>query len=255
VRLRCGAGGIRALDPLVPQLGFSRAICPISAATLASMHGRPPLGGWVHRQRTSRRCQRSSVPGALRTVADFLAIDEDLNAVAAEACPPLKEEPAAGLAGRITALPAAEKDKLLTMVADGEGPQAQALLLRRFRGGAPDQSEPAQPARTAAQLRAAAGARRSGRGESEARARRAEEERAATAKAAAYNERLDHLAARAEAAWREAESLIETKKPRDYTLRSRCCATCPLRPAAMATTTRSPSASCNWSPGTSANHR
>ena len=33
-----------------------------------------------------------------------------------------------------------------------------------------------------------------------------------------YNERLDHLAARAEAAWREAENLIETKKPRDYDL-------------------------------------
>ncbi len=32
------------------------------------------------------------------------------------------------------ALPAAEKDTLLTMVADGEGAQVQALLLRRFRG-------------------------------------------------------------------------------------------------------------------------
>jgi hypothetical protein len=82
--------------------------------------------------------------GALRAVADFLEIDKDLIAVAAEASPPLKEEPAAGLADWITALPAAEMDKLLTMVADGEGPQVQALLLRRFRGRAPDQNEPAQ---------------------------------------------------------------------------------------------------------------
>ena len=132
--------------------------------------------------------------------------------------PPLKEEPAAGLADWIATLPAAEKDKLLTMVADGEGPQVQALLLRRFRGSAPDQNEPAQPARTAARLWTAAGARRTVREESEARARRAEEERAATAKATAYNERLDHLAARAEASWREAENLVETKKPRDYDL-------------------------------------
>jgi hypothetical protein len=111
----------------------------------------------------------ANLSGALRAVADFLEIDEDLIAVAAEASPPLKEEPA-------------------------------------------------QPARTAAQLWTEAGARRTVREESEARARRAEEERAATAKAAAYNERLDHLAAGAEAAWREAENLIETKKPRDYDL-------------------------------------
>jgi hypothetical protein len=161
----------------------------------------------------------TDLSGALRAVADFLEIDEDLIAVAAEASPPLKEEePAAGLADWIAALPTAEKDKLLTMVADGEGPQVQAVLRRRFRGSVSGQSEPAQPVRTVAQLWAAAGARRTIREESEARARQAEEERAATAKAAADNQRLDHLAARAEAAWREAEDLIGTKKPRDYDL-------------------------------------
>lgn len=160
----------------------------------------------------------ADLSGALRAIADFLEIDEDLIAVAAEASPALNEEPAAGLADWITTLPAAEKDKLLTMVVDGEGPQVQALLLRRFRGSVPGQHEPAQPARTAAQLWAAAGERRTVREESEARARRAEEERAAVAEAAAYNERLDHLAARAEAVWQEAENLIETKKPRDYDL-------------------------------------
>jgi hypothetical protein len=134
----------------------------------------------------------ADLSGALRAIAGFLEIDEDLIAVAAEASPPLKEEPAAGLADWIATLPAAEKDKLLAMVADGQGPQVQALLLRRFRGSAPDQNEPARPARTAAQLWTAAGARRTVREESEARARRAVEERAATAKAATYNERLDH---------------------------------------------------------------
>jgi hypothetical protein len=160
----------------------------------------------------------ADLSGALRAIADFLEIDEDLISAAAEASPALKEEPTAGLADWITTLLAAEKDKLLTMVADGEGSQVQALLLRRFRGSVPGQNEPAQPARTAAQLWAAAGARRTVREESEARARRAEEERAAAAEAAAYNERLDLLAARAEAAWQEAENLIETKKPRDYDL-------------------------------------
>ena len=158
----------------------------------------------------------AGLSGALRAIAEFLDIDEDLIAVAAEASPPLKEEPAAGLADWIATLPSAEKDKLLTMVADAEGPQVRALLLRRFRADSPSQNAPARSARTAAQLWAAAGARKTVREEAEAQARRAEAERGAAAKAAAYNKRLDQLAARTEAAWQEIEDLIETKKPRDY---------------------------------------
>ena len=71
---------------------------------------------------------------SLRAIADFLEIGRDLMAVAAEASPPLEDPANDGLAEWITALPAAEKDTLLTMVADGEGAQVQALLLRRFRG-------------------------------------------------------------------------------------------------------------------------
>jgi hypothetical protein len=160
----------------------------------------------------------ADLSGALRAIADFLEIDEDLIAVAAEASPPLNEGPVTGLADWIVTLPAAEKDKLLTMVVDGEGAQVQALLPRRFRGSVPGQNEPARPARTAADLWVAAGARKAVREEAEARASRAEEERAAAAKAAAYDKRLDQLAARAEAVWQEAENLVETKKPRDYDL-------------------------------------
>jgi hypothetical protein len=83
---------------------------------------------------------------SLRAIADFLEIDKDLMAVAAETSPPLEEPANDGLAEWITALRAAAKDTLLTMVAHGEGAQAQALLLRRFRGSntgttvVPDQS-------------------------------------------------------------------------------------------------------------------
>jgi hypothetical protein len=156
--------------------------------------------------------------GALQAVVDFLEIDEDLIAVAAEASPALTDEPATGLADWIATLPAAEKDKLLSMVADGEGAQVQALLLRRFQGGSLSRNAPGQPARTAAQLWAAAGAHKTAREEAKAQARRAEEERLAAAKAAAYSKRLDHLATRAEAAWQEVTDLIETKKPREYDL-------------------------------------
>ena len=158
----------------------------------------------------------ADLSAALRAIVDFLEIDEDLIAVAAEASPVLKDEPAAGLADWIATLDAAEKDKLLMMVADGEGPQVQALLLRRFRDGPGIQNAPVQTARTAAQLWAAAGTRKTVRKEAEAQARKAEAERVAAAKAVACNKRLDQLATRAEAAWHEVADLIETKKPRDY---------------------------------------
>jgi hypothetical protein len=86
----------------------------------------------------------ADLSAGLRAVADFLEIDEDLIAVAAEASPPLKEEPAAGLADWIAALHSAEKDKLFAMVADGEGAQVQALLRRRFRS-ASGEDTPARP--------------------------------------------------------------------------------------------------------------
>jgi hypothetical protein len=155
---------------------------------------------------------------ALAAIADFLDIDEDLIRAASEASPSLTAEPAAGLADWIAALPATEKDKLLTMVADGEGAQVQALLLRRFRGRPQPRNAPGAPARTAAQLRAAAAARKTARQEARARTRRAEEERLAAARAAAYGKRLDQLAARPEAAWQKVTELIETKKPREYDL-------------------------------------
>ena len=98
--------------------------------------------------------------GALQAIVDFLKIDEDLIAVAAEASPALTEEPTSGLADWIATLPTTEKDKLLTMVADGEGAQVQALLRRRFRGETISPEASSEPARTAAQLWLAAGERK-----------------------------------------------------------------------------------------------
>jgi hypothetical protein len=158
----------------------------------------------------------ASLSGSLQAIVDFLEIDQDLIAVAAEASPAPTDEPVDGLADWIAALPTADKDKFLTMVADGDGPQVQALLLRLFRGSPTTQNAADPAARTAAQLWTAAGARKTIREEAEAQARRAEQERRAAAKAAAYGKRLDHLASKTEAAWQEAADLIETKKPSDY---------------------------------------
>jgi hypothetical protein len=158
----------------------------------------------------------ADLSGSLRAIADFLEIDQDLIAVAAQASPVLEEQSLAGLDSWITTLPATEKDQFLTKVANGDGMQVRTHLLQRFRSSLPGPAEPGPPTRTAAELWAAAETQKTLREEAEAKARRAEAERAAAAKAAAYDKRLDHLAPRKEDAWQQAINLIETKKPRDY---------------------------------------
>ena len=156
-----------------------------------------------------------SLNGALRAVADFLDIDQDLLAVAAQASPDAREADRSGLAEWIASLPAEEKDALLARVASGDGIAVQALLarrVRRARGG----SEPASSARTAAQLWKAAGERKAAREKAEEELRREQQAREAAARAAAYARRLDELAARQDEAWERAITLIATKNPRDY---------------------------------------
>jgi hypothetical protein len=151
----------------------------------------------------------------LRAVADFLDVDQDLLAVAAQASPDAREDHDDGLAAWISSLKAQEKDTLLVRVAAGEGAAVQALLARRFRrarGG----NEAAVPARTAAELWKAAGDRKAAREKAEEERRRERQARDAAAKAATYARHLDELATRQEAAWKRADALIETKNPRDY---------------------------------------
>ncbi|HUY50385.1 MAG TPA: hypothetical protein VMV92_32545 [Streptosporangiaceae bacterium] len=152
----------------------------------------------------------------LRAIADFLEIDKDLIAVAAETSPPLEEPTNDGLAEWITALPAAEKDTLLTMVTDGEGAQVQALLLRRFRGSNTSTTRRSGSVRTATGLRAAAERRAAERQKAQEQRRREEQARKAAARAAAYAKRLNELAAEGEAPWKQVDEMIATKKTSEY---------------------------------------
>ena len=152
---------------------------------------------------------------SLRAVADFLDIDEDLLAVAAEASPDAREDDHDGLTEWIASLPTEEKDKLLARVVSGEGAAVQALLLRRFRGVAA-RNEPTVSTRTAAALWKAAGDRKAAREKAEEKRRREQQAREAAAKAAKYARHLDELAPREKAAWERAGALIEMKNPRDY---------------------------------------
>jgi hypothetical protein len=123
------------------------------------------------------------VPSGLRTLtapqralADFLRLDDDLLAVAAEASAPrgaVTTDPER-LAAWVTKLPVVEKDRLLLRVAQDQAATVHLELLRQFR----DDTAPAvadQPRRAVADLLDAAARIRAERQRREA-ARRAEEQ-------------------------------------------------------------------------------
>jgi hypothetical protein len=154
---------------------------------------------------------------SLASVAEFLKIDDDLIGVAAKASGPLVPTNDAGIADWVTALPASEKDKLLTMVAEGEGTQVEALLVRRFRRESrPADAATASTGRTASELLAGAEARRSAREQAEARAREEARARRAAEQAAAYERHLEKLAERKEETWQQVERLTMFSKPKEY---------------------------------------
>jgi hypothetical protein len=139
-------------------------------------------------------------------------------AVAAQASPPREEPTNEGLAEWIAGLPAAEKDTLLTKVADGDGTEVKALLLRRFRGREADITARSSSARTASELLAAADQRGIEREKAAELRRREEQARKAAAKAAARAKRLDQLAAEGETPWKQVDEMIATKKTSEYDL-------------------------------------
>jgi hypothetical protein len=155
---------------------------------------------------------------SLKAVADFLEIDEDLLAVAAEA----------------SGAPCGTRCRWLGRMGrspsdGGEGHLAGDAGQWRRRAGA-GTAAAAVPrkhrrprwalglARTAAQLRSAAEDRAEARKKAEEQRRREEQARKAAAKAAAYAKRLDDLAAEGEAAWKRVDDMIATKKTSEYDL-------------------------------------
>lgn len=154
---------------------------------------------------------------SLASVAKFLKIDDDLIRVAAQASGPLVPVSDDGIADWVTALPASEKDKFLTMVAEGEGAQVEALLVRRFRRESrPTGAAATNAGRTASELLAGAEARRAARKAAEARAREEARARRAEEQAAAYERHLEKLAGRKDETWQQVEKLTMFSKPKEY---------------------------------------
>jgi hypothetical protein len=154
---------------------------------------------------------------SLASVAEFLKIDDDLIEVAAQASGPLVPVSDDGIADWVTALPTSEKDKFLTMVAEGEGAQVEALLVRRFRRESrPAGAATASAGRTTSELLAGAEARRAARKEAEARAREQARARRAAEQAAAYERHLEKMAGSKDETWQQVEKLTMFSKPKEY---------------------------------------
>jgi hypothetical protein len=205
--------------------GWMSSIIPVRA-DLASGDLRVLYLGWLlcaQVQELDEDALEPPVPAGLdrlsapiRAFADFLRIDDDLIAVAAERSSPAASNGSSRkeLEHWVGALPDAEKTDLLVRLGVGDEPHLRAELLRRFRSTRPEVAT-AKP-RTVSELLSAAERRTEER-------RRKEAERAAREKArrereeAVVRERyLDDLARREPATWKEVDLLIATKKPAAY---------------------------------------
>jgi hypothetical protein len=157
-----------------------------------------------------------SLSAPQRALADFLRLDDDLLAAAAEASRPAQpvQHNRKDLAAWIGALPAKRKDTLLLRVVEDDAARVRWELLRAFGGETIDQK--VETGRTVAQLLDTAATRRHAREQQES-ARRAEEQtRREQQRRQARELHLNRLAQDLEAAWDRVETSIGTKKPREY---------------------------------------
>ncbi len=158
-----------------------------------------------------------TLTAAQRALADFLRLDTDLLASAAEASLPIEDtaDDAGDLADWVTRLPVHEKDRLLRRVVQGEATRVRLEMLRHFRDEVA--TVPAAPARRkVSDLFDGAAHRRADRMRRLAAKRAEDEARRERARALARERRLDELARDQDAAWARVDALIATRKPADY---------------------------------------
>lgn len=157
------------------------------------------------------------ITGALEAFAQFFGIDLDLLAAAAERCgdAPIDVAPTADAVRRIVVdLPDEEKTDLLVRLAEGD-PHAASEVRARIRLRLKSALSIPAP-RTAENLRARARAISGERKRAEDARREAERRRMAENEERARRARLDALARRGEAVWREIETEIERRNSAGY---------------------------------------
>jgi len=157
----------------------------------------------------------------LSRLVDFLRMDRDLLAVAAEASPRNQTRPAQReeMAAWVAQLPAREKDELLVRLVAGEDAVLGAELRSRFNRRRADSSPvPEVPRRRVGELLAAAKAFRERRQREEARKAAEEKTRQEHLAAIARQKHLDALAGQEPELWTQVEELVATKLPKSYEL-------------------------------------
>ena len=159
-----------------------------------------------------------TLTAAQRALADFLRLDDDLLAIAAQTSPPLEDvaDDPGELAAWVTRLSVAEKNRLLGRVVQGDAARVRMELLRRFRGETAPTAFPVPPRRTVADLLDETARRRADR-ERWLAAQRAEDEAGREkARVLARERRLDELTCEEDAAWSRVDAMIATRKPAEY---------------------------------------
>jgi hypothetical protein len=156
--------------------------------------------------------------GSLQGLADFLRIDRDLLATAAEtstdrATPGIPRET---IADQIAKLPAAEKDDFLVRLVETEDPSLvwewQHRVLRNISDGRTGNPNP----RTVAELLTRAETIRRARQRAEAQRQAREEAQREREQAQRHAAHLDSLVGKEEDLWRKVEQLVATKQPKRY---------------------------------------
>jgi hypothetical protein len=150
----------------------------------------------------------------LQSLSQFLRLDEHLMTAAAEGSAAGLTEPS-GLQEWIAALPSGQKDALLLDIAQGRSLHVGMKLLRGFRSETGD-GEDVHAGRTVGALLERSEVLRDAHAAEQTR--RAERDRRQRDKAAAVAraKRLDDLAKRQAAAWKDVEKLVSSKKPKAY---------------------------------------
>ena len=212
----------------IEEYGDGRLASIISArADLAAGDLRPLYLAWLHSVGAGELDDDEVEPpvppnlailnAPLRSLVDFICLDEDLLAVAAQDSARVDHTAptSAQLASWVRNLPAKEKDALILRVLDGEDAHLRTELLRRVRGQSA--AHPlARIGRTVGELLDAAQRNREDREQrtaDELARQRVRREREA---AASRDRHLDALAREGEQAWQRVTALIDTKKIREY---------------------------------------
>ena len=155
---------------------------------------------------------------ALDCLADFLGIDADLIAAAAERSPDEQVSTSSRkeIDEWVRALPSAEKDAIVLRLIDGDDPHLPAEVRQRaiFEIGGRRSDE--RPGRTAGEILARAEIIAAERKKKEAERRAREKAGRERAEAEARKKRLESLAGKENELWATVSRLIASKQPRRY---------------------------------------